>query len=298
MSRIVLVACTLAVGATLAGCSGGPRSGGRLEVVAAENVYGDIAAQLGGAHVHVTSILTDPAADPHLYTPGAKTGLAVSRANLVIQNGLGYDAFMKRLERSSPSSRRTVLTIADVLGAHGRDANPHLWYDVTDLDRVGAAIAGALVRQDPAHARDYRANLVRFDAGLAPLQRQVARIAERFGGRPVAFTEPVPGYLVEAAGLVNLAPERFTRAIEDGSEPPPSAVSAMNGLVSGHRVDVLLYNMQSVSPITSRIRTAARRAGVPVVGVTETLPKGAHVQGWQLRQERALARALAQAAAR
>src|SRR5882762_7180188 len=158
----------------------GSRSNGRLQVVASTNVYGDIARQIGGSHVSVTSVLTDPNADPHLFEPGTSNGLAVSHASVVIENGLAYDAFMTRLERAAPNDKRRVLTIADVLGIHGRDANPHLWYDVLALG-------------DTKHASAYGAGLRRFVTSLGPLERAVASIRRSHAGAPVAYTEPVPG---------------------------------------------------------------------------------------------------------
>lgn len=268
-------------------------AGGTLRVVAAENAYGDIAAQIGGAHVSLTSILTDPNADPHLFEPGTSNALAVARARVVIQNGLGYDAFMSKLEDASPSAKRTVVTVADVLGIRGKDANPHLWYDVPALGRIAGAIAGALERADPSHAAAYRAGLRRFSASLRPLRAEVALVQKRFHGQPVATTEPVPGYLVAAAGLRDLAPSEFTRAIESGTEPSPRAFAEMMVLLSDRRVRVLLYNSQAVSPITSRVRDAAAKAGIPVVPVRETLPAHRSLQDWLLGETRALSRALA-----
>jgi len=274
-------------------CGGSSRGAtGRLDVVAAENVYGNIAAQIGGPHVSVTSILTNPDADPHLFEPGTSSGLAVAGAKVVIQNGLGYDAFMAKLENAAPSKHRIVVTTADVLGIQGKDANPHLWYDVPKLGRIARAIASALERADPRHAAAYRSGLSHFDRSLGPLRREVATIRTRFHGAPVAYTEPVPGYLLLAAELRNLAPDSFTRPIEDGSEPSPSAVAAMNALVAHHRIRVLLYNSQAVSPITARLRAAAVAAGIAIVPVTETLPLGLTFQEWQLEQARALATAL------
>jgi zinc/manganese transport system substrate-binding protein len=289
MRTIIVLALSCAI---LPAC-GGSASGSGLAVVAAENMYGDIAQQIGGAHVHVTSILSDPNADPHLFEPGSSNGLAVAKARVVIENGVGYDAFMTKLENASPSSTRSVLTIADVLGIHGRDANPHLWYDVPALAKIAGAIAAQLVEADPGHARAYHAGLAVFNASLEPLRKEVARIRDSFGGSPVAYTEPVPGYLLDAAGLKNLAPTEFTRAIEEGTEPSPQAVGAMNALMSEKRVKVLLYNSQAVSPITSAVRAAAEHAGIPVIGVTETLPPKLTFQQWQLGQARALAAALA-----
>lgn len=288
--RTIIVALAV-LGA--AGCGSGARHGGSaLDVVASTNVYGDIAAQIGGRHVHVTSVLSNPDADPHLFEPGTRNGLAVAAAGLVIQNGAGYDDFMGKLESASPSGSRVVVTIAAVLGVHGRDANPHLWYDVPRLPRIAGAIAAGLERADPKHAGDYHAGLGRFTKSLRPLDEVVRRIRQRYAGRPVAYTEPVPGYLLAAAGLRNLAPVSFTRAIENGSEPPPEAVAAMDALVTGRRVDALLENSQAVSPITARVRAAARRAGIPVVGVAETIPPHLSFQDWQLAQARNLERAL------
>jgi zinc/manganese transport system substrate-binding protein len=238
-------------------------------------------------------VLSDPNADPHLFEPGTQNGLAVAQAKVAIQNGAGYDDFMGRLESASPSSSRIVVTIAEMLGVPGRDANPHLWYDVPRLPRIAGAIAAGLEKADATHADAYRAGLDRFVKSLRPLDREVLRIRTRYAGRPIAYTEPVPGYLVAALGLRNLAPASFTRAIQNGSEPPAEAVAAMNSLIAEHRADVLLYNSQAVSPITARVRAAAQQAGIPVVGVTETLPPHLTFQQWQLAQVRSLQRALA-----
>jgi zinc/manganese transport system substrate-binding protein len=291
MRTILILGAAVLLSATLA-ASRAAQAGSTLQVVAAENVYGDIAAQIAGPRARVTSILSDPNADPHLFEPGTRNGLAVAEAKLVIQNGLGYDAFMTRLERASPAKSRAVVTIADVLGIHGRDANPHLWYDVPKLPRIGGAIEAALERVDPAGRSTYRAGLRRFVAGCSSLRAEVRRIRTRFGGAAVAYTEPVPGYLLAAANLRNLAPPAFTRAIEDGSEPSPAAVAAMTSLLTERRVRVLLYNDQTVSPVTNRIRSAAIAHHIPVVGVSETLPPHLTFQQWQLRQARSLASAL------
>jgi zinc/manganese transport system substrate-binding protein len=289
MRTVIVIALML----LLTACGGSTGAAGRLDVVAAENVYRDIASQIGGPHVSVTSLLTSPTADPHLFEPGTSSGLAVADARVVLQNGLGYDAFMTKLENASPSKGRVVLTMADVLGVHGTDTNPHLWYDVPRLDRIATAIATGFGQADPSHAAAYRRGLHRFERSLEPLRREVATIRTRFHGAPVAYTEPVPGYLVAAAGLRNLAPDSFTRPIEEGVEPSPSAVAAMTELVAQHRIRVLLYNAQAASPITTRLRAAAQNAGIPVVPVTETLPAHLRFQQWQLAQARALAAALA-----
>ena len=289
MARTILI-CSAVL--ALAGC-GGKAAGGKLPVVASTNVYGDIARQIGGAHVAVTSVLSDPNADPHLFEPGTANGLAVARARVVIENGLNYDSFMTRLERAAPSSRRHVLSVADVLGVRGADANPHLWYDVRALSKIASAIEQALAQADAKHAAAYGNGLHAFVTSLAPLLRAVAEIRAAHAGAPVAYTEPVAGYLIQAAGLRNLAPSSFTRPIEQGTEPSASAVSAMTALAANGKIRVLLYNAQAVSPITARIRAAAQRAGVPVVSTTETLPADSTFQRWQLGQVQKLRKALA-----
>lgn len=290
---VLLLSLGLVVVLLLAACGGGREDGRRLQVVAAESAYGSIAALIGGRHVAVTAILSSPNADPHLFEPDPATALRVADARVVIQNGLGYDAFMTRLEDATPSKRRIVLTMANVLGVQGADANPHLWYDVPQLGRIANSIAGALVRADPSHAAAYRKGLHHFHRSLVPLRREVARIRARYAGAAVAYTEPVPGYLVAAAGLRNLSSTAFARAIEDGSEPTPGAFAAMDGLVARRRIRVLLYNDQTVSPITKLLVGDARRNGIRVVPVSETLPPRVSLPRWELHETQELARALA-----
>jgi zinc/manganese transport system substrate-binding protein len=290
MARTVLIC--LAVLA-LAGCGSGAKIGQKVTVVASTNVYGDLVRQIGGSHVEVTSVLNDPNADPHLFEPGTATGLAVARARIVIENGLDYDSFMQRLERAAPSDNRRVLTVADVLGVHGAGANPHLWYDPTALPKIAAAIEQALVAVDPTQQDAYEKGLGAFITSIAPLQAAVAALRANHAGAPIAYTEPVPEYLIRAAGLRNVAPSTFTVPIQQGTEPSASAVSVLVELVTKRRVRALLYNEQAISPITARVRAAAKRAGVPVVPITETLPAGLSFQQWQLDQVRALQQALA-----
>ena len=178
MTRIVLI-CLVA---TLVGC-GGKTTSSTLPVVASTNVYGDIARQIGGSRVSVTSVLSDPNADPHLFEPGTANSLAVARARVVIQNGLDYDSFMSRLERSAPSDNRTVVDDQRVLGIHGQDANPHLWYDVPALPKIAAAIEQALAKADAAHASEYQSGLRASLPVLLPCRRPSQRSARPMRGR-------------------------------------------------------------------------------------------------------------------
>lgn len=281
----------------LAGCGAqpaDPTKGARVvHVVAAENVWGDVIAQVGGRHASVTSVLSDPSADPHLFTANPRDAARLAKANLVVVNGLGYDDFARKLLSASSSARRRVLTVADVIDPPGKDPNPHLWYDVPRLPDIARAFADALAAQDPRDARYFRDNAARFIESLQPLLRAVAAIEGRHPGAPVAYTERVPGYLLDAAGLTNRTPAGFARAVESGSEPGPGDTQRMNDLVSGNEIDALLYNSQAVTPVTKRLRSLASRSGVPVVAMSETLPRGeASFQGWQLHQAQALFTAL------
>ena len=287
----LLLAAVCALALTPAGGAAAPANG-PLRVVAAENVYGQIAAEIGGRRVRVVSLLANPLADPHVYQPGTEAALAVGRAAVVIENGAGYDPFMPRLESAAPAARRVTVTVAAALGIAAPGANPHLWYDVPRLDAIGAAIAAGLSRADPGAAAAYARGLRRFEQTLRPLRRELAVIRRRHAGAMVAATEPVADYLLRAAGLRVVTPRVFARAIEDGIDPPAQAMQQMLALVGGRRLAVLVYNDQAVSPLTARIRAAALAAGVPVVAVSETMPPGRSFAGWQLAQERALEAAL------
>jgi zinc/manganese transport system substrate-binding protein len=292
------LAAAAALAVAAAGCggssgsAGGATTSGRITVVAAENFYGDLANQVGEAHVAVTSILSNPDADPHLFEPGSRNGLAVAKAKVVIRNGVGYDDWMVKLLDAAPSSDRRVVTVADVLHVTGADANPHLWYDTPRLPDVVTAIGNALTAADPTNAGSYRQGVQRVVASLQPLEGAVAKLKSEHAGAPVAYTERVPGLLLAAAGLEVLTPPSFARSIEDGTDPSPTDVAAMQRLLTDHKVRVLLYNEQATSPLTVRLKQTAGTARVPVVAVTETIPTGQSFVAWQLAQVNALAAAL------
>ena len=212
--RAVVVCLVLGAAAGLTACGaahpGDPTTGGRIvHVVAAENVWGDIARQIGGRHVAVRSILSDPGADPHLYESTPRDAVAVQTANLVIVNGAGYDDFMSKLLGASSGKGRAVLTVADELHVEGSNPNPHLWYDVARAPDVAAAIQRALARADPRDAARFAANGRRFDASLRPLAETLGQIERRHPGAPVAYTERVPRDLLADAGLTVRTPPGF-----------------------------------------------------------------------------------------
>ena len=288
----------LAAVSAAAGCGTAqpPTPPGVVRVVAGENFWGNIAAQVGGRHVRVTSILSSPAADPHLYESDVANAIAVAEAKLVIMNGAGYDTFLSQLAGATTHRGRVVLSVQHVLGASGRPGtNPHFWYDIPRVPRVAAAIEAALARLEPRDAAFFAAGLAMFDRSLGPAEAELRTIRRRYRGAPVAYTERLPGYLLQAAGLRVLTPPGFAAAIEDGNEPSPQDTLAMDQLLTGRKVRVLLYNAQAASPVTQHARVLARQAGVPVVALTETMPSAFRTyQAWQLAQETALQRALAE----
>jgi zinc/manganese transport system substrate-binding protein len=264
-----------------------------VHIVAAENFWGDIAAQLGGTHVKVTSIIKDPSADPHLYESNASDAAAIANADLVIENGAGYDDSIAKLLSNSSNGKRRTVTVANVLDVTGDGANPHLWYDVPRVPEVARAITMSLKELDGADASAFDANLATFEKSLAPLTAAINEIKTKHPNAPVAYTERVPEYLLRAAGLAIKTPAGFAQAIEDGDEPNARDAQAMNDLMTTHQVDVLLYNSQATSPATAHVQDLARGARIAVVGVTETIPKGEPTyQRWQLDQIRALLAAL------
>ncbi|HEY8730116.1 MAG TPA: zinc ABC transporter substrate-binding protein [Acidothermaceae bacterium] len=292
------VSCFAGLGLLLTACSSTPATtaaspAGIVRVVAAENFWGDIAAQIGGTHVAVTSIITDPNVDPHTHESNPHDAAALSSAQLVIENGFGYDDFIAKLLSAGHKSGRTVLSIEKVLAIGGTNPNPHVWYDTAKLPAVAEAIRGALANADPADAATFAANAKTFDDSLAPLLNTIAHIKTAYAGAKVAYTERVPGYLVAAAGLVVGSPTGFAQAIEDGNDPSPRDTAAFETAITDHQVKVLLYNSQVTDAQTDRIKQLARDAGVLTVGVAETIPKtDANFQAWQLRQDNELLAAL------
>jgi zinc/manganese transport system substrate-binding protein len=291
-----MVAVIAALALAAVGCHAAPAgrsANGRITVIAGENFWGNLTEQIGGRHVEVTSLISKPDADPHLFEPGTSNGLAVATAAVVVVNGAGYDPFMDRLLKAAPSSHRTVVRVSDVLHVTGSDPNPHLWYDTPRLPTVVTAIANALTTADPANAAAYRAGAARTIAALQPLEAAVKALKAADAGDPVAYTERVPGYLLAAAGLKVLTPAGFARAIEDGSEPSPSDEAAMRNLITSHQIKLLLYNEQATSPVTAQLQSLATSNTIPVVPVTETMPPNDTFESWQLGQVNAMIGALA-----
>ncbi len=286
-SILMLAAC-----ATPAG-SGPTTPTGRIAVVGAENFYADLLVQIGGERVSAASLLNDPNADPHAFESSTRAAVLVADAQLVIVNGLGYDAFMDKLLAASPNAGRTVINVQQLLGlADG--ANAHIWYDPATMPQVAAAATTALARIDPASATYFAAREAVYLDSLKTVTIRIEAMKTRFSGLPVAFTEPVAGYLASAIRLKVLTPEGFQKSIEDGTDPAPADVAGETDLLTGKLVRVLLYNSQVTSPITSRMHDLAVSSGIPVVGVAETIPAAySTFVAWQLGQLDQLEQALA-----
>ncbi|HXN44741.1 MAG TPA: zinc ABC transporter substrate-binding protein [Xanthobacteraceae bacterium] len=261
-------------------------------VVAAENFYGDIARQIGGDRVDVASILSNPDQDPHLFETTPTIVRQIAAARIVILNGADYDAWMDKLLKAAPRVGRTVLAVAELVNKKAGD-NPHLWYDPATMPTVARALAAAFSKADPAHAADYAARLATLLASLERIGGKVAEIRAKHAGVAITATEPVFGYMASALGL-KVRNERLQMAVMNDTEPSARDIAAFEQDLKEHRVRVLLYNKQTGTKLTQRMLEIARRAKIPVVGVTETQPMGVTYQDWMLMQLAELQNALAQ----
>jgi zinc/manganese transport system substrate-binding protein len=261
-----------------------------LQIVAAENFYGDVARQIGGADVTVLSILSSPGQDPHQFEASPAAARALAAADLVICNGANYDPWIDKLLAATPTSRRTVVVAADLMGVKAGD-NPHLWYDPATMPAVATRIAAALQASDPAHKDAYAQRLATFRESLTAISARIAAIRAKHAGVPVTATEPVFGPMAKALGLA-VRNERFQLAVMNGTEPAASDLAAMQDDLTRRRVRVLLYNSQVSDDLTDRLRAIARGAGVPVVGVTEIAPASTSYQDWIAQELDAVAKAL------
>jgi len=258
---------------------------GKITVVASTNVWGDIASQIGGEHINVTSILNDPSADPHTFETDARTISKVSSARYVITNGLGYDGFIDRLTNFSPTSHKDL--IVSEIYAYYWGSNPHVWYSLPRIPEVAAAIRDDLIDLDPAHADDYRRNEQKFVAEMQPV---ISRLTKISAG--AAYTERLPEYLMNDLGLGNKTPKGFAESVENGNEPSPQQLQEFQNILKSGPVKVLLYNNQTTNDVTEQLKKTAEQAGVKVVGLSETLPKGKNFQTWQMDQINAILEAL------
>ena len=281
----------LAMIALLAGPAAAQTTPGRVSIVAAENVYGDVARQVAGGNADVASILTNPDQDPHLFEASPSVARLLSAATIVVCNGADYDPWMTKLLAASRVPNRTPIIVADLVHRKAGD-NPHLWYDPPTMPAFAKALAAVLAERDPTHQPEYRERLDAFLASLKPMEARLATIRGTFAGTPVTATEPVFGYMATALGLA-MRNERFQIAVMNETEPRMSDVAAFENDLRQHVVRVLFYNSQASGAAARRMVRIARDSNIPVVGVTETEPAGKSYQDWMMDELDAVARALA-----
>jgi zinc/manganese transport system substrate-binding protein len=294
--RLTLCVLSLVLAPAIAGC--GPvaaRAGkGQIVAVGAENQYANVLSQIGGKYVSVTAIENNPNTDPHTFEASPNVAEIVGAARLVVQNGLGYDTFMNKIESASPNASRTVIDVQKLLGLPDSTPNPHLWYQPRTMPSLARALVSDLSAVQPAHAAYFAANERRFDASLNPWYRALRQFAARYPHTPVATTEPVGNYMLRAADATIVTPFGLQAEIMNGVDPAPQDVTFQDGLFSAHRVKVFVYNQQVTDSLTQSFLAAARRSGIPVVGVYETMPApGYDYQSWMLAEVRALQLAVA-----
>ncbi|MBI3688203.1 MAG: zinc ABC transporter substrate-binding protein [Actinobacteria bacterium] len=291
---VFLVPVSLASFAACATASTPAGAGGPLPVVAAENVWGDLAATLGGDRVTVHTIIDSPAADPHDYEPGAADARAIASARILIDNGLGYDPWATKLAAANPVPGRIELTVGQIAGV-GAGGNPHQWYSPTSVRAVVDAITETYQKLDPARASYFASRRdALLDTGLAPYLALIGTIKARYAGTPIGASESIVTPLAHALGLELVTPPTFLRAVSEGTDPTAQDKAAIDEQIAGRRIAVYVYNSQNATPDVRAQVAAATAAGIPVVTITETpTPADTSFQDWQTRQLTALEQALA-----
>jgi zinc/manganese transport system substrate-binding protein len=268
-------------------------SGTTITAVGAENEYASVISQVGGKYVQASSIMSNPNTDPHTFEASASVAREVTNAKLIVQNGVGYDDWATTIENAAPDSARKVINVQQLLGLPDSTPNPHLWYNPTTMPAVANAIAADLGQIDPAHASYYKTNAASFTASLSAWTKAIAAFKSAHPGTPVATTEPVADYMLQAAGTDNLTPFTFQADIMNGTDPSPQNTALENSLFTQHKVKVFLYNQQVTDSLTESFIKLANENGIPVVGVYETMPTpGYTYQTWMEAEVNALNKAV------
>ena len=296
----LLAGITVVVALLATACSSGATpgtNGGKPAVVAAEDFWGSIASQLGGDHVSVTSIITNPNADPHDYEPTTADARDVATAGYVIENGIGYDPWVQRLLDSNPTNGRGVLNVGNLVGVPV-GGNPHQWYSPTSVQKVIDAITSEYKKLDPGDAKAFDQLRTSFeDDGLAEYHQLIDEIRSKYAGTPVGASESIFAELAPALGLRLITPPAFLTAVSEGTDPTAADKATVDQQIASHEIKVYVYNRQNATPDVQQQIQAAQRVGIPVTTITETLvPEGATFQAWQVSQLRSLEAALARAA--
>ena len=265
----------------------------QITAIGAENEYASVISQVGGKYVNVSSIMSNPNTDPHTFEASPAVAREVTAAKLIVQNGVGYDDWATTIENAAPDTSRKVINVQQLLGLPDSTPNPHLWYNPTTMPAVASAIATDLGQIDPAHASYYKANAATFTASLSAWTGAIAAFKSAHPGTPVATTEPVADYMLQAAGADNLTPWTFQADVMNGTDPSPQNTALQNSLFTQHKVKVFLYNQQVTDSLTESFIKLANENGIPVVGVYETMPTpGYTYQSWMTAEVNALNKAV------
>ena len=282
---LAVSACTSAAGSSV------PK--GVISAVGAENEYGDVLAQVGGRYVAVTSIMSNPNTDPHTFEASQQVASEIEGAQLVVQNGVGYDGFMNQLEANAGSGQK-VIDVQHLLDLPDSTPNPHLWYKPGTMSAVANAVASDLGAMQPAHAAYFKSRAAAFVASLDAWTSALATFKATYPGTPVATTEPVADYLLTAAGADNMTPWALQADIMNGTDPSAQDVAAQQALFTQHKVKVFVYNQQVTDTLTESFIQLAKQNGIAVVGVYETMPApGYDYQSWMVAEVKALTKAVA-----
>ena len=262
-----------------------------IKIVAAENFYGNIASQLGGDKVTVKSIISNPNVDPHEYESSVEDGISIAKAGIVIKNGLQYDTWINKMLAASPNPGRIVITAGEI-APKPLPGNPHVWYGADNIEAVAKAVTGALIKADPSDKAVFESNLALFQSSLAPIRAKMNAIKLKYSGTPVGLTETICMYQTRPMGLRVLTPFNFEKAVAEGNDPSAADVATANNQINNKEIKILIYNSQTVTPITTNLLGAARAHGIPVVAVSETMPSGYTYQNWMLAELNAIEKGL------
>ena len=285
-------ACSTTAGTT-ASAGGGSGDGRVVQVVAAENFWGSIAAQLGGSHARVTSIISNPDTDPHSYEPTTSDARTLTTAQLAIVNGIGYDGWADKLLATNADSGRTELNVGDLVGI-APGGNPHRWYSPDNVRQVIAQLTADYKKLDPADAAyfDQRESVFETQT-LAPYTQLIASIRATYAGTPIGASESIVTPLAEGLGLKMMTPESFLDAMSEGSDPTAADKSLIDQQIRDKQIKVYVYNTQNSTPdVTAQVQLA-KQEGIPVATVTETLsPATDTFEQWQVSELQGIAAAL------
>jgi len=266
---------------------------GVINAIGVENEYADVIAQIGGKYVQVSAIEIDPNTDPHTFEVNPKVAAQIASADLIVKNGVGYDAWADKIVAAAPNGKRKVIDVQHLLGLPDNTPNPHLWYDPKTMPAVAQALAADLSSLNPAQAAYFEANVKKFDASLKPWLAAIASFKASYAKTPVAVTEPVADYMLEIAGAEIATPFSLQSAIMNGTDPSPQDVTTQNSLFADHKVKIFVYNQQVTDALTQSFLNLAKKNGIPVVGVYETMPTpGFTYQSWMLAEVNAMEKAV------